>query len=213
MRIIILVLLYFSFQYSLNSSSFTDEQLVNHISDILLVNYDKKPTETLMEKILKDVGKKSYIKMLEVWKKSYNEIDKAEIVLNPTLKLMIKKVERDFNKDEVDYLYKLWDELLKLSLRNFSMYLDAVKSNPLPKDIKLITCDYIDQCMLSDEYYQYQVFLYEEEARLKDEILQILMDERVKNKLYFEIYFYNLINKIRKKTIDRLLSNYSINSK
>ncbi|HOV14517.1 MAG TPA: hypothetical protein PK771_09560 [Spirochaetota bacterium] len=193
---------------SLSAFSYSEKEVVKRISEQLLINYDNKPYSELTEKIYFMAARKSYKRLLDLWVSSYYtgkpmKFEHDFIILNT---ISIIKAN---SSEEVALLFESkMDQLMDLSIKNFEMFKNAVMENPLPKDINEITCSYIDKCMLNLKYFEVQKDLYTKERELKQDIRRIMVSNELKNSLTFQIFFYELIMKLREKTIDRHLNSF-----
>jgi hypothetical protein len=181
--------------------------LADQIMTALTINYDKKPADTALEKIIHQASKKSYIKLLVLWKENYKDISKVKIEIDPVINDIIKIIEKYSSKKEAELFTKQFEQLMMLSLENFGMYLNAVKESKYSTDLTNITCDYIDLCLSNLKYYKIQKELYQRETFLTASIHSFMLKPEVKDKLWFYIFVHNLLIKYRQKTINRLLNS------
>ncbi|MBN2547312.1 MAG: hypothetical protein JXB50_16030 [Spirochaetes bacterium] len=208
-KISILILLTFINNF-LPGASFTDKEIADQIVKSLEENYDKKECDSAFEKLLMDINKKSYLKLLNGWKKFYYDITLVQFDNEPVLNEITNILEKNTDNRKVEEFKKLIYELKFICLENIKLYFNAVQENALPENIEEIDCNFIDHCMLNFKYYNLQKNLYNREFYIKDNIKRILSDKRVKIRLGFYIFIFELAAKQREKTVKRLLDNYLV---
>ena len=163
MKKIILLFAFIAFANIYSENIYNDGELVNRISKILIENYDKKPSPSILEKIIKASGKKTYINMLNIWKKKYNDVSSVKFDIDPRIQKIINVVRKNLPETKAENLENNINELMILTLLNFNLYLDAIKNNPAGLSINKISCSYIDECLSVKKYYNIQKNLYERE--------------------------------------------------
>lgn len=186
----------------------TEYDIVNRITFILIENYDKKPVENNIERLIHLFGKKSYIKLLSLWRENYKDIENCQYEFDNHLNYVIKVINDNLGKETKDNFIFLVKKLVICSLKNFNMYYTALLEYGLPENINQISCEYIDKSLQNLKYYKIQSELYNEENIYMDEIYKIINDVRIRDKLFIYNFFYKLVMKYRKKTTERLLKNF-----
>jgi hypothetical protein len=186
----------------------TDFELASRIRGLLIANYDKKKYDSVVEKIILDLGKKTYIKMLDLWIRNFDDIDDVKFEVDPVLNHTISVIRNSEGEYCSEYFISLIKEMMSLSLKNFKMYFDAVKENGKSIGINDLNCDLIDNCMYNMKYFNIQKSLYGRETEIRSELKSIMSDKKVKDRIVFEYYCFELLSKIRQKTIDRHLKHF-----
>jgi hypothetical protein len=208
MKKILLLLAFISLTKIYPDTIYNDNELVKRIAIILVENYDKKPAHSLLEKIIMIAAKKTYIKMLNIWKEKHDDVYSVKFDIDPKIQKIINVVKKNVSCDESDAFNKYVHDLMMLTLLNFNLYLDALKDNMTNQSLNEITCGYIDECLSIKKHYDIQENLYQKEIFLKNEIRRIMTEPKLKIKLEFEIYFFDLVNKIREQSIKDQLGIY-----
>jgi hypothetical protein len=193
-----------------SGEQYADFEIKKQISKELIENYDKKPCNSPFEKFLLALGKPAYKKLLLRWVENNSDINSIEVEIDPAVLIIGEIIKKNSDKKTHALFYDNAYKLFFICVENFQMYLAAVKEKKLPPRLEEITSDYIDECLLNYKYFIIQRNLYDKERLLKKNIREIMTDPRLKDKLGFYIYFYNLIEKIRNATIEKLMSDYSL---
>ncbi len=188
--------------------SYSENEIVKKIAEELLINYDKKPYSDLTEKMYLATARKSYKRLLDLWV-IYYETGKEIKFEHDFIIINTMMIIKEYSSKETGDLFILkMDKIMKLSIENFEMFKNAVLDYGLPKDINEINCDYIDRCMLNKKYFEIQKDLYTRERKLKEEIRNIMTSQELRKILTIQIFVYELIMKLRDKTIERHLRSF-----
>ena len=190
------------------SISCDDNELAVKIAEVLIENYDKKTSDTILEKVIHSLSRKSYINMLEIWKKNFMDISKTEFKIDPSLNQLFRIIEKNLPEDQSIYFRSLFYRMMMLTLENFQLYFNAVKEYSVRIELNEITDEIIDQSLNNLKYYRIQTKLYSEEKEITSSIRTIMFNPAVKNKIGFYIFVFDLLMKYRNNTIDYLMNEY-----
>lgn len=187
-----------------------EDLLPRKIAALLKESYDHKKTDSAGERFLLVMGRRNYFRMLDLWAETYPHLDTLPYTPDPSVLWLKKRMQNELNEEELSNFEGYFIEIQHLTLANFTMYLEAIKTYALSDgEYSTLSCAEIDSCLAHEYFTNMQKELYRKEERITGQIESVLSDERVAAKLVIERSLFNFIIAMRKKTIERLLAERS----
>ncbi len=199
-KIILYILFYVSIIHAKD-----DRQILDTLPVILLENYDKNKPQSFMELIVISIGRRSYAKSLYLWRDHYPNIDSIQIEFDYAVEDLIKRIEKSTDSETASEFRALWVDLQRLSMKNFSVFYNAVMTSDYTN--AEFSCRYIDICLANHQYYPVLLASYQNENEIKEKIRNILLDKRLVSTVRFELYIFDVISVVRKRSADRLFTD------
>ena len=199
-KIIVFILFYVSIIHEKE-----DRRILDTIPVILLENYDRNKPQSFMELIVISIGRRSYAKSLYLWRDHYPNIDSIQIQFDYAVEDLIKRIEKSTDNETASEFRSLWTELQRLSMSNFTIFYNAVMASEYTT--AEFSCSYIDVCLANQQYYPVLLASYQKENEIKEKIRNILVDKRLVSSLRFELYIFDVISVVRKRSADRLFTD------
>jgi hypothetical protein len=182
-----------------------DDSIVEKIYEVLVKEYDNYKDKSFEEKLVLKLGKKTFIKSINIWKDNYKNLNDIKIILDYHLENMALIVQKNSDEEKAKRFRELLENLTKLGYKNMQLYFYAVKDSLFAQNVGVneINVVFIDDALCNKKYFEMKKTLYDEERKTKKEILEIMNDKKLKYKMAFYIFAFNFLNNIREKIITR----------
>lgn len=181
----------------------TPATLEVRIAEILLSNYDAKTVDGPVEALAKTAGRSSYHDLLQEWLGVRTRLDSYKPPLNPAYAGVLDVV-RKRRPELYEGLVENLEAVTTLGLLNVELCYEAVTSAGFHGPLGDLKPEDLDSAVRQPEFLYRQYALFEAEKIVKDKIRTILAQPEFSVRLAFHIVLFDVLYRIREKTITRL---------
>lgn len=187
--------------------------IADSLRSVLIETYGSMKDLTFTERFVIDLGKSTFYSNVNIWHDNYEDISKIEVKLNGQLVRLTEKIYKYSDVKTGDNFKSLLKNLVFLGYKNLDLYYKAIIATDRAYDITDITLDDVDYAVSNPVFMSLKIGLYDEERIIKSAIRDIMVSDKIKNKIGFYIFVYDFLNKIRESIIEKDIESMKLRMK